>query len=150
MTDRGFSSLLALTAFLTLACNDPEAPGAAAAVMLGEWRYGRPADAGELPSLNAGVFVTIAIDSASGNRFVGRVTGWFVGDFGLSLDRFGPVTGTIENRHDVTLRIAPPAAEMAAHTIRGEVDADVLIVLESWVGANVGPFPNGGRFVRLH
>lgn len=152
MTDHGFrrSAAVPLALLLVSACADrATAPDAPAAVMLGEWRYARPAVYDPL-SLNAGFFVTIAIDSAAEMRFWGRVTAWFVGDVGLSTDRFGPVTGAIDHEHGVTLLIAAKTTESSAHMVKGEIEGDVIVVSESWAGTNAGPFPIGERFQRLH
>jgi hypothetical protein len=151
MTNHGL--FVAMTALLASACAEATtAPDTPAAVMLGEWRYARAAPAAEPPSLNAGLFVTIAIDSAAGSRFTGRVTAWFAGDVGISVDAFGPVTGSLDETDRVMLLIAARTGELPAHTVIGQIEDDVITVLECWVGpeANVGPFPVGGRFQRLH
>jgi hypothetical protein len=151
-TDHGFhnSPALPLALLLLSACANPAtAPDTPAAVMVGEWRYARAATAHDAPSLNAGFFVTIAIDSAAEMRFWGRVTAWFVGDVGLSPDRFGPVSGAVDLEHGVTLLISAKASGTSAVTVMGEVDGDVILVHECWAGANVGPFSVGGRFQRL-
>lgn len=151
MTDHGLHYVLPVAVLLMGACGKEAAgPQALAAVMIGEWRYARPAPLSEVPTLNAGLFVTIAVDSAVSSRFWGRVTSWFVGDMGLPLDRFGPVTGDVDDAHGVTLRIASNTTAMSAHTVRGQVNEDILVVLESWAGVNVGPFPVGGLFQRIH
>jgi len=153
MTDHGFrrSASVPLALLLVSACADrATAPDAPAAVMLGEWRYARVTTAYDPPSLNAGFFVTIAIDSAAEMRFWGRVTAWFAGDVGLSTDRFGPVTGAIDHEHGVTLLIVAKASDASAHTVSGEIEGDVIVVSESWAGTDLGPFPAGARFQRLH
>ena len=151
MTNHGLSVVIPLSALLATACAEaPTAVEAPAAVMMGEWRYARGAPAHGAPTLNAGFFVTIAIDSAADMRFWGRVTAWFVGDVGIPIDRFGPVTGTVDDAHSVTLRIAAQADGMAAHSVKGQIDGDVIVVLESWAGVNDCPFSIGGRLQRLH
>lgn len=151
MTGHGFHYLQPLAALLIWACGEtPVAPQSPAAAMLGEWRYSHRAPVSEHPSLNAGLFVTIAIDSAAGTGFAGRVIEWFVGDFAVPPDRFGPVTGVVNEYHAVSFRIGGRKTDTASQTVNGRIEGDVIVVLESRFGPNVGPFPNGGRFQRLH
>ena len=150
MTCHGFLFLIPCVGLI--ACADPAvapAPPPPAAIMLGEWQYQRPATAGEKPSLGAGLLVTIVIDSVEGAQFVGRVTSWFAGDVGVPIDRFGPVTGSLF-KSAVTMQILPRDLAGTAHVIRGYLQDNVIVVVESWLGPNVGSFPNGGQFVRLH
>jgi hypothetical protein len=144
------AALLPLAAWCITACMDPTGSAPApAAVMLGEWTYARaPSAAGSPPTLNAGLSVAIAVDSASGMRFWGHVARWFVGDVGLPVTRFGPVSGSIDSTSGVVLRIH--GRQIAALRIEGEVAGDVLTVHASWAGVEPGPFPSGCRFQRLH
>jgi len=125
---------------------------ALAAQMVGEWTHARPPSASpQAPSLNAGIFVSIAIDSARGMQFWGRVTRWIVGDVGLSANRFGLVTGTLDAAYGVVLQIEPGSSPIAAtFRIEGELRGDLLVVSSSWTDAAPGPFPVGCRFQRLH
>ncbi len=69
------------------ACGAPTALPPAAA-MLGEWNYSSAPVAYDRPSLNAGLLVTIVVESSDGMHFRGRITRWFAGDVGVSPDVF--------------------------------------------------------------
>ena len=142
---------LPLAALVITACAVPTASHVApAAVMLGEWTYARaPSAQPDFRSLNAGLLVSIAIDSATGMRFWGHVARWFAGDVGIPPNRFGPVSGTIDSAYGVTLRIEPAAAPAQTLRIEGDVDGDILTVQASWAGVEPGPFPRGCTFQRL-
>jgi hypothetical protein len=144
---------LALAALVSAGCNNPIAPAPPppAAVMLGEWSYVSPAVVCDAPSLNAGLHVTIAIDSLDGMRFWGRVVLWFAGDVGISPGRFAPVTGSVDRSGGVRVLIAFADPGASSVTIVGVLAGDTLTVSESWLGAEAGPFPTGGCFDRtLH
>ena len=150
MTDHGFHYLLPIAALALGACGEaPAAPEAPAAVMVGQWQYARAVRAVAAPAISAGLFVTFVIDSAGGNAFTGRVTSWFVGDTDISIERFGPVSGTIDEASEVTLTI-PVRSATAPYTVIGLIADDEIIVMQSWNGPNAGPIPVGGRFQRLH
>src|SRR5881296_2852332 len=99
--------LRCLTCALALAACDAEAtaPSAPAAVMLGRWQYATLATSRERPSLNAGLQVTLAIDSVQKTDFGGHVERWFAGDVGISPDAFGPIVGKIAAGDQVVLTI---------------------------------------------
>lgn len=145
---------LPIVAVLVTACGDSNGPShqALATMMLGEWTHARhPSPPAEVPSLNAGFFVSIGIDSARGMQFWGRVTLWIAGDVGLPANRFGPVQGTLDSAYRVVLRIEPGSAPGATSLrIEGEVRQDLLVVSSSWTDAEPGPFPAGCQFQRLH
>lgn len=147
------SGALPLAALCILACADASGVSEIPTVpsVVGEWTYARapaPSAPATSPSLNAGLWVTIAVDSAVGERFWGHVARWFAGDYGIPLDRFGPVTGTIDSMNGVILRIAPAMVEGV--TIQARLDVDFLIVDASWTTSAAGPFPQGCMFQRLH
>jgi len=107
-----------------------------------------PSVPAEPPSRNAGLAVSIAIDSATGMRFWGHVARWFVADVGLPATRFGPVSGNIDSTYAAVLRIQ--GRQIAALQIEGQVDVDPLAVHPPWTGVEPGPFPSGCRVQRLH
>lgn len=117
--------------------------------MLGAWSRRNTAVDSGAPSLNAGLLVTIVIDSANGMRFAGHVGRWFAGDVGIPPGVFGPVTGRVDGQGGVTIVIAYAAPDNPPLTISGSVGADVVTVRESSVGAQPGPFPAGDRFERV-
>jgi hypothetical protein len=123
---------------------------ATATVMLGEWRYARPAVAQDPPVLNVGFFVAITIDSASALHFWGRVTFWFAGDVAVPVDRFGPVSGAVDQDDGVTLLIGARSSDTPAVIVNGLIDGDVIVVRECRAGRDAGPFAIGGRFERSH
>jgi len=132
-----------------LSCRVATAPQAPpAAVMLGVWSHRTAvADSGS-PSLNAGLLVTIVVDSADAMQFRGRVGMWFAGDVGISPDVFGPVTGTVDGNGGVTIVIAYAAVDRPSLTISGSLTADVVTVRECSFGMEPGPFLPGDRFER--
>lgn len=121
-----------------------------AAAMLGTWSYASAPVPREEPSLNAGLHVTIAIDSVDGSQFRGRVTLWFAGDVGLSPEAFGPVAGSVDGDTRVTLVIPSAAAGGPTLTMLATLAPNILTVLESRLGGEPGPFPVGARFERTH
>ena len=137
-----------LATLLALACRNPGEPPRAAA-MLGQWTYASPAVIRTPPALNAGLHVTLLVESASADRFSGRVLQWFAGDVGISPAAFGTVTGTVDDDGGVTLRIPRTAPGASALTTTGILERDVLTVNESWTGTEPGPFLAGGHFERV-
>jgi len=129
------------------ACGAPTALPPAAA-MLGEWNYSSAPVAYDRPSLNAGLLVTIVVESSDGMHFRGRITRWFAGDVGVSPDVFGPVTGSMDGNDRVTVLIPRMAAGAPTLAISGVLSGDVLTVLESRLEAAPGPFPAASRFER--
>lgn len=141
---------VAVAVAAAMACADPSASSPPpAALMLGEWRYASVAATRDTPTLNSGVHVTIVVDSVDGTRFHGRVTEWFTGDVGVSLDAFGPVTGSVDGDGAVMVAIDRAAPAAATLTIVGTVAGDTLTVRASWLGADPGPFPAGTWFERV-
>ena len=67
------------------ACGAPTALPPAAA-MLGDWSYASAPVARDRPSLDAGLLVTIAVESVDAMHYRGRVTRWFAGDVGVAPD----------------------------------------------------------------
>ena len=137
-------------AFALAACRtEATAPAAVAAVMLGRWQYATPATSRDGPSLNAGLQVTLAIDSVDNADFRGRVERWFSGDVGISPDVFGSIAGTMVTSQQVVLTI--PLARAGAPTLKivGVVTNDVLTVSECWMAEQPGPFAVGAELVRL-
>ena len=129
------------------ACRAPTALPPAAA-MLGEWNYSSAPVASDRPSLNAGLLVTIAVESCDAVHFRGCITRWFAGDVGVSPDVFGPVTGSMDGNDRVTVLIPRSAPGGPTLAMVGVLSADVLTVLESRIGSEPGPFAVGGRFQR--
>lgn len=127
-----------------------ELAAAPAAAMVGEWTHTSAPRARESPSLNAGLTVTIVIDSADGAHFRGRVTLWFAGDVGLSPEAFGPVAGSVDGEGGVTLVIPSAASGGPPLTVLATIAPSALTVLESRLGGEPGPFPPGARFERTH
>lgn len=134
-------------ALLFTGCGTPTALPPAA-VMLGAWSYAGESVVADPHSLNAGLHVDIAIESADGGEFAGRVTRWLDGDVGVTPDAFRPLTGSVDGAGGVTLNIAWTAPGAPALTIVGALHGDALTVCESWAGAGPGPFPSGGSFHR--
>ena len=144
---RSPEELLWFAVLLLGACTAPAAPLPAAA-MLGEWNSSSAPVASDRPSLNAGLLVTIAVESCDAVHFRGRITRWFAGDVGIAPDVFGPVTGSMDGNDQVTVRISRTAPGEPTLAIVGVLSGDVLTVLESHIEAAPGPFPAGGRFRR--
>jgi len=142
--------LLGLGVLVLDACaGDPTAPTVPAAEMLGDWSYASVPAARDLPSLNGGLQVSMAIDSPDGMRFRGRVTRWFAGDVGESPAVFGPITGWVDGNGGVTVLMARATLGAPTLTIVGALAGDVLTVRKSWLGAEPGPFLAGGWFERI-
>jgi hypothetical protein len=117
--------------------------------MLGEWSYTSKVSTTEGPRLNTGLHVILLIEHVDGVTLRGRVGLWFSGDVGLPPSDFGPVTGSIEGEHAVSLSISRTAPGAAPITITGAVDGRLLTIHTSWLGENIpGPFPTGGSFER--
>lgn len=144
---------LAISAFGALCavrCSDPVgSTRPPASVMLGEWSYTSVLPVPDQPSLNAGLQVTLAIDSADGMAFQGRVTRWFAGDVGISLDVFGPVTGSVDRSGGFALVFALTPTDLQPIAVSGALGRDVLTISDSWEGTEPGPFPPGGSFLRV-
>jgi len=127
----------------------PLSPAPAAAVMLGTWSYASPPWApGDTPSLNAGLHVTLILDSALGTTFHGAVGAWFAGDVGLPPGTFGPIDGTVEPSGLVSLVIPLQQTGVPPITVVGRLLADTLTVDASYHGADPGPFGTGAVFAR--
>lgn len=145
------SLLRCLTWALALAACDAEAtaPPAPADLMLGRWQYAALPRGTDSVSLNAGLLVTLAIDSVDGADFRGGVDQWCAGDVCYWPGAFGPVVGRMGTGDLVNLTI--PMVWLGAPTFRisGAVAGSVLTVSESWTGDAPGPFPVGAEFVRF-
>ena len=133
-------------ALLLGACGSLSAPPPAA-VMLGTWRYDSRLVV-DRPSLNAGLHVTLAVDSVDGMHFAGRVTQWLAGDVGISPDAFAPLTGAVDGAGMVTLVIAWTTPDVSPLRISGTLAGDALTIRECWAGTEPGPFPPGDAFRR--
>lgn len=140
--------LCALVVFLCACNHTPVTPVSPAAIMLGEWSYHAPSQRPDTPTLNAGVRVSVVIDSLDATRFWGRVTLWFAGDVGVAPSTFGRVSGSIADRSGVTIRIPREPADDHPLMIIGEVSGDVLTVLDCRAGADTGPFAPQSLFIR--
>lgn len=136
-------------ALLLTGCGAPTALPPAAA-MLGAWSYNSAPVSPDRPSLNAGIHVSLAVDSVEGKEFSGRVTLWFAGDVGIAPDAFGPLSGSVDGAGGVTLLIRWAAAGQPTLRITGVLADDMLTVHESWFGTAPGPFPPGEYFRRAH
>jgi hypothetical protein len=127
-------------------CGAPTAPPPAA-TMLGAWNYNSGLGV-DRPSLNAGLHVTLTVDSVAGMACFGRVTRWLAGDVGIGPGAFGPLTGSVDVLGAVNLRIPWAGPDLPALTVIGVLDGDLLTVSESWFGTAPGPFPAGSLFER--
>jgi len=120
----------------------PPAPAGAAA-LLGTWEYhGAPTGSASRPTLGMGLQVVIAIDSAAGDRFRGRVTLWLNGDVGVDVGGFGPVTGTLAAGGQVACSIPYARGRAEPIRLRARLTADTLIIDDGL------PFTSGARFLR--
>jgi len=126
----------------------PDLQGAAAA-MLGSWQYVSPRRPSDPPVLGVGVLVALTIDAAEDSSFRGSVDSWIVGDVGLRPDTFGPVTGTIGSRGQVTVVISYREDGRPPVELTGAVVTDTFTVERSACGSEPGPFVSGSKFVRL-
>lgn len=130
---------------LISACGSPtELPPAA--VMLGAWTYDSAPIGDHAPSLNTGFHVTLAVDSAEGMQFSGRVTRWLAGDVRVPADAFRRLTGGLDGAGGLTITV--PRASGSTLTITGDLSGDIITIHESWAGAEPGPFPSGESFRR--
>jgi len=121
----------------------------AAAAMLGSWQYVSPRRSSDPPVLGVGLIVALTIDAAEDSSFRGSVDVWIVGDVGLRPDTFGPVTGTIGSRGQVTVVISYRENGRTPVELIGAVVTDTFTVERSACGDQPGPFLSGSRFVRL-
>jgi hypothetical protein len=119
-----------------------------AAVMIGRWEYARPTPRSGEPSLDAGLIVGLDIDSVAGESFFGHVSFWFAGDVGVSVEAFGPVSGSIQDGFRVHLFISVKDPSVPPTRVGGVFNGDRLDVQGSWCGQAPGPFPAGSAFVR--
>ncbi len=124
-----------------------------AAQLLGRWAYvapPRPIPSGR-PTLNAGLQVTLELDSAAGRTAHGRVGRWFAGDMGVRPTAFGSVTAEVGDSGRVTITI-PPArvAALAITVVASRRGSDTLAIIHSRRGNDAGPFAEGpgALFVR--
>ncbi len=99
--------------------------------------------------LGVGVLVALTIDAAEDSSFRGSVDSWIVGDVGLRPDTFGPVTGTIGSRGQVTVVISYREDGRPPVELTGAVVTDTFTVERSACGSEPGPFVSGSKFVRL-
>ncbi len=142
---------------LALACGHrapPPGPQSRGTAMFGRWEYVAPPlrPPARAPTLNAGLQVTLEIDSAAGPLFYGRVARWFAGDAGVSPEVFGPVTGTVGERL-VQFTIAFVRAGASPIIVGASfAGADTLRIETASRGNDPGPFApgsgGGGMFVR--
>ncbi len=120
-----------------------------AGALLGRWEYvSGPASKRAAPGLNAGLQLSLEIDSAVGKRFSGRVARWFSGDVGVRTGNFGRVTGQISG---AVVRLTIPFARSNAAPIVIEarrVASDTLRIVTASRGAEPGPFGAGAMLVR--
>ena len=145
-----FTSFLPLVVLFGSACGPGvTSPDSPAAVMLGEWSYAAPHRISDPPVLNAGLHVSVMVDSTEGMRFWGHVTLWFAGDVGTSLSAFGRVWGQIDDGRGVMLEIPRASPGQAAVRVLGELAGDVLTVHGCSSGAAAGPFAIGAAFERV-
>jgi tungstate transport system substrate-binding protein len=129
----------------------PAQPSGAA--LLGRWEYVAPPRSRPpaRPSLDAGLQVSLELDSAAGPTAYGRVGRWFAGDMGVRPAAFGPVTAQLGDSGRVTITIPATRPDVAAVTVlttrRGD---DTLAIMHSARGNDAGPFAEGpgARFVR--
>jgi hypothetical protein len=114
------------------------------ASLVGLWEYiHAPRTARTTPSLNAGLQVSLEIDSATPDHFSGSVARWFAGDVGVKPSNFGRVTGRIDGSAiTLTIPFAHSNAAPIAITARRVADDTLEIVTAS---RTVEP---GARFVR--
>jgi hypothetical protein len=151
-----YQLIVVATMSLLTACADrpadPLAPPAlapTAAVMLGTWSYASPPRAaGDTPSLDAGLRVTLILDTALDSTFSGAVGAWFAGDVGLPPGTFGPVHGAVEPSGLVRLVIPLQRTGVPPITLVGRLLADTLTVAASHQGLEPGPFGAGAVFAR--
>jgi hypothetical protein len=145
-----FTSFLPLVVLFGSACGPGvTSPDSPAAVMLGEWSYAAPHTISDAPVLNAGLRVSVMVDSVKGMRFWGHVTLWFAGDVGTSLSTFGRVWGQIDDGSGVMLEIPRQSPVQVAVMVVGELAGDVLTVHDCYSGADSGPFASGTAFERV-
>lgn len=116
--------------------------------MVGHWEYAKPARSTSEPSLNAGLFVGVDIDSVTDASFYGHVSFWFAGDVGVPVDVFGPVSGTVAGDARVALLITMTNPQVPPIRVNGVLSGDRLVVEDSWRGNEPGPFPVTSTFVR--
>jgi len=147
MMTNGFRTA-AIVALLGACSEDPTALPLGGLDILGEWNYASAPRCAEPPCLNAGLHVTIVIESLDAMQFRGHVAWWFSGDVGTPPAAFGPVTGTVDSDGAVTMRIPFTALAASPITLTGTVTGDVLTVHESLRGPDPGPFLRGESFER--
>ncbi len=116
-------------------------PTGASPVIDGHWQYRAAVPAGR---------TALELDlwqPAGGDSITGRVTYWMSGDMGLPADRFGPLAGAIQGPQ-VWFAIPLP---VPAPPLRfdGTLQGDTLLITGSSQGGDPGPFPAGGRFLRV-
>lgn len=138
---------------IALACDDPAplspVPDDHAATMIGVWTLAsQPRPSGGEPSLNAGLRITLTIDSAEGDRFGGVVTTWFAGDVGVLPETFGRIEGRVAHER-VILAIPVRSAGVTSLIVDARLTGDSLSVVSSSQGAKPGPLATGAVFLRM-
>lgn len=116
----------------------PSVPAASRAMIDGRWDYQAPPPGPNLLELE---LWRIGTSDSLGGRLVAMMNG----NMGSRPDQFGPIAGAVA---DTAIWFAIPQAGTEALRFEGRLVGDTILVTRSTIGADEGPYPAGGRFVR--